>query len=181
VKATMLTVGLNKLPVINNLQVGLSYLPEVGAKGMGSVGMLGLKLQHELTPHIPIVGKMPFLHISAMYAINNVSMESGLASLDFKNWIAQVNGSLDAKVPVLGGAGIYGGLGLEGSKMIFDVSMAQYGLPDVKDLEIKGDNLLRLTIGARLSILIFDIYADANIGSTTILNAGITLLSLNGL
>lgn len=174
------TVGVSKIPVVNNLQVGLTYAPPLTVPSLGKAGYLGLKLQHEITPHIPVFNKLPFIHLSAMYALNNMGMEAGLASLDFSNWIAQVNGSVDAKVPILGSAGAYVGLGLEGSKMDFTVPMAQYGLDKV-DVTIKGDNKFRLTVGGRLSLFIFDIYADANFGSTTIYSAGITLLGLNGL
>lgn len=178
--ATMFTLGVKKIPVVDNIQLGLRFLPEIELGDFGKVSQFGVKVQHELTHLLPIASSLPFFHTSAYWAMNNLTIAAGPATLKQSNWIAMVNASVDAKLPVVS-AGAFIGVGIESSNLALDVAMdSTSGLPNFS-MDIPGDNKFRFQVGPRFALGIFDIWADANFGSVTSYNAGITLIGLNGL
>lgn len=172
-------IGVSKIPVINNLTLGFRFLPAIEVGDFGKIGQFGMKIQHEITPHLPIADKIPFLHLSGYWAMNNLGIEAGPVEINQNNWVAMLNVSADAKF--LLGAGLFMGIGMESSNLALKVDMPEEsGLEDF-ELDIAGENGLRFQIGPRLSLGIFDIWADANFGAVTSYNVGITALGLNGL
>jgi hypothetical protein len=176
--ATAFTIGVKSIPVIGNLQLGLRYLPSMKIGDFGKVGQFGLKIQHEVTQYIPVVKDLPFLHASAYWAMNNLDIKAGPSSLSQSNWVIMANASADAKF--LLGLGGFVGLGYESSNLNLKVDMTDAGLQNFS-LDIPGDNGFRFQVGGRLSLAMFDIFADANFGSVTVYNLGITVIGLNGL
>ncbi len=175
---TVLNLGIKKIPIIDNIQLGLRMIPEQKIGDFGKVSQLGIKVQHEITRYIPFMSKIPFIHSSAYWAMNNLDIKIGPATIAQHNWVAMVNASADAKF--LLGLGVFAGLGMENSNMNLKVDMSKQDLPSF-EIDIPGKNGFRAQVGARLSLLIFDIYADANYGAITTYNVGITVLGLNGL
>ncbi|MBL8025478.1 MAG: hypothetical protein JNL74_03660 [Fibrobacteres bacterium] len=170
-------VGLN-LGLPYKIQLGLRYMPTVEIPELGKIGMLGVKAQYEFTQWIPVIGSLPFVHTSAMYAFNNVNL---FDIMKLQNWTSMVNVSADFKFGV--GLGVYGGFGVEGSTMKLDytVPVEYTGLGGTKvELEDKGDNFLKALLGVRLSFTIFDIYGDATFAETNSYHVGVSL-GLNGL
>ncbi|OGJ89459.1 MAG: hypothetical protein A2487_12740 [Candidatus Raymondbacteria bacterium RifOxyC12_full_50_8] len=169
-------VGINiGLPF--KVQLGLRYFPTTSVPDFGDVGLLGLKVQYEFTEWVPVVNNLPLLHTSAFWAMNNLEM----GVLELNNWISMVNVSADFKFLI--GLGIYGGIGIESSTMNLNYTVNAPGtaLDGQKvSLSDEGDNFFRAQAGVRLSLLIFDIFADANFGETTSYNLGIGI-GLNGL
>ncbi|OGS35664.1 MAG: hypothetical protein A2293_01585 [Elusimicrobia bacterium RIFOXYB2_FULL_49_7] len=175
---TAFTIGVKAIPVIDNMQLGVRWFPEMKLGDVGKIGQFGFKIQHEFTRFVPVVKDLPFLHTSAYWAMNSLNIDAGSASLEQSNWVIMANASADAKFFI--GLGAFIGLGFESSSMTLDVDMTEAGL-DNYSLTIDGDNGFRFQTGLRLSLLNFDIYADANFGAVTSYNTGITLIGLNGL
>ena len=90
-----------------------------------------------------------------------------------------LNGSVDGKLLFLG-AGLFAGIGFEGSNITSDIDMSSVGLPNYS-LEIPGNNSFRVKVGGRLSFTIFDVWATSNFGSISSYTLGVTLVGLNGL
>ncbi|MFH0921770.1 MAG: DUF6588 family protein [Fibrobacterota bacterium] len=165
-------VGLN-LGLPFKLQLGLRFLPPIKIPNMGKIGQFGLKAQYEFTQWVPVVNNLPLLHTSAMYAFNNINL---FDIMKLNNWTAMVNASADFKF--LLGLGLYGGIGIESSTMTLDYTVPE-GTPGLSGTKVKledeGDNFFKAQVGARVSLLIFDIFADATFGETTSYFVGIGL------
>ena len=175
------TMSLSKIPVLNNITVGVRRLPELSNKNLGKVGMLGFMGKYEFTHLIPVINKLPLIHLSAYYAQTTFDLTvKDVSSLSSFNQTAMLQASADLSFLV--GVGVYGGIGWEKSSL--DIKVEELKITDDMSLpsfktSIDGSNNLRTQLGARFSFLVFDIYADANFGSTTVFNAGIAL-GLNG-
>jgi|GEM_PF-3487635 len=188
------SICLSKIPVLDNITLGGRFIPTTSLYGI-KAGLFGFTVQHEITPHIPVLSSLPFIHLGTYYGYNSFTIEgtrkdttvtpntkTKIASLNSINQIGMLTFSLDPSIPVLS-AGIYGGIGFEKSSLTVDVSKQELAnnleLPAFK-VTIDGKNFLRTQIGARVSLGAVDIFADANFGSATIYNAGIAI-GLNGL
>ncbi len=158
------------------LQLKLRTMPEIDLEDLGKFSFFGFGLQYEYTDHIPFLGSVPMVHASANYS--HTSMELG--PLSFSNWqLMPICASADFKFIV--GAGVYTAIGFESSNMTFDYTV-EGGIADGTNvkLDIDGDNGFRYLIGARVSVAVFDIFAEYNIGHNNAFNAGVGL-GLNGL
>ena len=187
---TLPPVGINlaftSIPVLNNITIGARYVPTLVNDELGSIGMFGFTLQHEITQHIPVLGKAPFLHFGVLYGYNSFTLEAkDVVTIESKNQVGMVTASVDVKFLV--GLGLYCGVGYEQSTLTVDVqsqTFAQNSGPDLVtpafDVSIDGKNVMRSQVGARFSFAAFDLYTDINFGSTTTYNAGLAI-GLNGL
>ncbi len=182
---TSITVGVSKIPVVDNMTIGIrfltpNWLDEDLEEEFGEIKLFGFMLQHNFDHLIPIIGSLPFVNTSAYYAVNNLTMDKDILKISQNNWIAMINTSVDIKA-LIAGAGVFMGVGVEGSSLNLDLDMSEIeGIDDIR-LTINGDNHFRFQIGSRVSLGIFDVYADINYGYVTSYNAGITILGLNGL
>jgi len=159
-------------------QVGLRMWPKTNVPNLGSISQFGMKAQYEFTQWVPVFAKLPLLHSSIYYAFNNVNL---FDLLKLNNWTTMVNVSGDFKF--LMGLGVYGGIGIQGSTMKLDytVPASVIGLGGTKvSLSDKGDNSTVAQVGARFSVALFDIMADATFGKTTSYYLGVGL-GMNGL
>jgi hypothetical protein len=176
------TIAISHIPVLDNITVGARWVPTVGNDDLGEVGMFGFMVQHEITPHIPVLSKVPFLHFAVYYGYNSFKIEAkDIAKLESKNQIGMFQASLDFKFLI--GLGIYGGIGMEKSTMSVDVQELNVeGMDPVEgfSLDIDGENKLRTQLGARIALGPLDIYGDGNWGSNTTYNVGVAI-GLNGL
>ncbi|MFC1584018.1 DUF6588 family protein [Fibrobacterota bacterium] len=179
---TAATVGLRKIPLIDNIQLGLSYVPtlERNVEGIGTMkfDFLSYKVQHEFTALIPVINKMKILHGSWYYAQNKLNLQAGGASMEMNNWVGMVNASVDLKFLFLG-LGVFAGAGYESSSMSLEVA-ASDGLQGFS-AEVPADRTLRQQIGARASLFMFDVWGEYNRGQINSYTLGITLLAFNGL
>lgn len=170
-------VGFN-LGLPYKVQIGVRFLPPLKVPNIGKISQLGIKAQYEFTQWVPVVSTLPLLHTSALFAFNNANF---FDMLKLNNWTAMVNVSADFKF--LLGMGLYGGLGIENSTMNLDytVPITTPGLGGTKvSMKDDGDNLFKAMIGVRISLLIFDIMADATFAKTTSYYIG-AALGFNGL
>jgi len=166
--------------------VKLRYVPKTNFTSDVEANLIGVGLQHDLTQYLGVVGKLPFsvsllgayTTASVEYAIKNddltdqVSVVNGLAQFKLKTWTVQALGSLDFKIVT-----IYGGLGYHGGTSSFDIK-GDYSL--TYDIQDAGQNKIstfeetikdpinldfktsgtRATVGARLNLAFFKIFAD---------------------
>ena len=184
VPAPFVQVGLG-LPFKTTIK--LRYVPKTGFASKVNANLIGLGLQHDLTQYFGLVGKLPF-SVSLLgaytsstidYTIrngdltNNVSVTNGLAQFKVKTWTVQALGSLDFQIVTL-----YGGLGFNGGTSTFKVN-GDYDLTyqevsssgtdqgttitesisDPISLKFKSTGA-RATLGARLNLTFFKIFAD---------------------
>ena len=166
--------------------VKLRFVPKTNFASDVEANLIGVGLQHDLTQYLGLVGKLPFsvslfgayTSSSVEYAIANgdltdqVSVTNGLAQFKLKTWTVQALGSLDFKIVT-----IYGGLGYNGGTTSFDVkgdytlsytiqdlgqtnlSTLNETITDPVNLDFKSSGT-RATIGARLNLAFFKIFAD---------------------
>ena len=166
--------------------VKLRLVPKTNFASDVEANLIGVGLQHDLTQYLGIVEKLPFsvslfgayTSASVEYAIKNdaltdrVSVTNGLAQFKLNTWTVQALGSLDFKI-----VSVYGGLGYNGGTSSFDIK-GDYSLS--YDIQDSGQNNLsildetitdpinldfktsgtRATIGARLNLAFFKIFAD---------------------
>ncbi len=181
-----ITVGLTKLPIIDNIQIGLSYIPEfedeVEHLGTVKFNYLSYKIQHEFTPFLPVLNKFGFLHTSWFFASNNISLDVDNVLMDLNCWNAMLHTSVDFKFLLVLGIGAYVGAGFESNSMDIEVKKLSGlpGLPGFK-LSMEPKRSPKTQIGARLSVLNFDVWGEYNIGDLNSYTIGVTLLSLDGL
>tara|TARA_B110000879_G_scaffold207779_1_gene292064 strand:- start:120 stop:1202 length:1083 start_codon:yes stop_codon:yes gene_type:complete len=181
-------------------EVNLRYVPNVNYDSKVKGSSMGIGIQHDLTQYLGLLGKLPF-SISVMgayskanieYTINNnnltsgISVTNGLASFKLDTWTVQALGSLDLKILTF-----YAGLGYNSGTSNFDVN-GDYTLTyDVEDssgnsvgspvTENISDPIrlgfsssgTRATVGARLNLLFFKIFADYTIQEYNTASAGI--------
>ena len=166
--------------------VKLRFVPKTNFATDVEANLIGVGLQHDLTQYLGLVGKLPFsvslfgAYTSANieYAIVNgdltdqLSVTNGLAQFKLKTWTAQALGSLDFKIVT-----IYGGIGYYGGTTNFDLK-GDYSLSyNIQDLDQNNLSVLdetitdpvnldfksrgtRTTIGVRLNLAFFKIFAD---------------------
>ena len=181
-------------------EVNLRYVPNVNYDSKVKGSSMGIGIQHDLTQYLGLLGKLPF-SISVMgayskanieYTINNnnltsgISVTNGLARFKLDTWTVQALGSLDLKILTF-----YAGLGYNSGTSNFDVNGDYILTYDVEDssgnsvgspvTENISDPIslgfsssgTRATVGARLNLLFFKIFADYTIQEYNTASAGI--------
>lgn len=161
----------------------------------GSVNMLGLGLKKEITNWFGPMEKTP-LHVSLLAAYTTMDVDYGIgdvnsANLEIRNGLSKFNlkaftvqAIASLNFPIIN---LYGGLGYNSGSSSFDMSGTFTGIyedglgnevrktltvPSNLDFESKGFNT---TIGARLSLGFFKIFASYTLQEYNALSAGISL------
>jgi hypothetical protein len=166
--------------------IKLRYVPKVNFSSKVNANLIGVGLQHDLTQYLGLVGKLPFsvslfgayTTSTVDYTIENgdvssyVSVSNGGAQFKLNTWTVQALGSLDFKIVTL-----YGGLGFNGGRSTFKIN-GDYELSyqiesadgtnqgsivesisDPVSLNFESSGT-RATLGARLNLAFFKIFAD---------------------
>jgi hypothetical protein len=183
VVGNQINVGISSIPIIENATLGFRMFPSFDQDGV-EFSYWGFSLLHDYSYLLPVPDN---LHLGGQFAYTNMGLTVPKVDLDIDSWILMATASYDLSFFI--GAGVYGGLGIEGTNMgvvidpveIKDSQGNAIATTDEITLEIPGDNLFRMQMGARVSLPPFDIYYDYNLGSNTIHNFGLTLIGLNGL
>ena len=171
-------IGVSKIPVMDNLNIGLRFIPQIKLGDLGKLGQIGMKFQHEFLHYLPFAKSVPFLSASAMYAFNNLSISAGPATIDQSNWISGVHASADAKFGPLALGGFMG-LCYEGSNLALDVvADSAYGLPAMS-FDLPGDNAFRFTIGGRIKITVMELWTAFHAGSVNSFEVGLSALAFH--
>jgi hypothetical protein len=198
VPSPMIQVGLG-LPTKTDLKI--RYVPNVSFDDDFESGLIGIGLQHDITQYLGPIEKLPlsisvlaaFTTLNASYAINNddfsdeVSVNNGEAEFKLNTYTIQAIGSLDFKIIT-----IYGSLGYNGGEttvkmkgdynLTYDVEDSNGNVIGTVDETISDPfNLgfdisgMRATIGTRLNLGFFKIFADYSLQEYNTISAGIAL------
>lgn len=166
--------------------VKLRFVPNTGVGSNVEANLFGIGLLHDLTQYLGLVGKLPFsVSLFGAYTTTNVDynignssatsavvVRDGLGEFKLRTWNLQALGSLDFKIVT-----IYGGLGYSAGTTTFDIrgdyeltyqvdSSGSQGQETVTErvtdpigLKFKTSGA-RATVGARLNLAFFKIFAD---------------------
>ena len=67
-QVTSLTIGVKEIPGLDNIQLGIRFMPTLSGSDM-EFSWWGFKLQHEITPHLPMMSSIPFLHTNPIFVM----------------------------------------------------------------------------------------------------------------
>ena len=175
------------------------YVPTINYDSKVNGSLIGIGLQHDLTQYLGLVSKLPF-SISILgayskanvdYTIDNNNLSSGIlttnghATFKLNTWTVQALGSLDFKIFTF-----YTGVGYNSATANFNVKGDYTLLYDVEDSNGNSvtsinenisnpinldftSNGMRLTLGTRLNLSIFKIFADYTVQEYNTASAGI--------
>tara|TARA_B100001059_G_scaffold236195_1_gene285424 strand:+ start:23243 stop:24289 length:1047 start_codon:yes stop_codon:yes gene_type:complete len=182
-----------------NTDIKLRYVPTINYDSKVNGSLIGIGLQHDLTQYLGLISKLPF-SISILgayskanvdYSIDNnnlsseISATNGLATYSLDTWTVQALGSLDFKILTF-----YAGFGYNSGTANFDVN-GDYTLTyDVEDsngnsIATVNENIsnpinldfnsngIRATLGTRLNISFFKIFADYTMQEYNTVSLGI--------
>ena len=183
VLGNQINVGISSIPIIENATLGFRMLPSFDQGGV-EFSYWGFSLLHDYSYLLAVPDNV---HLGGQFAYTNMGLTLPKVDLDIDSWILMATASYDLSFFI--GAGVYGGLGIEGTNMGVVIDPVEIKDSEGKTifttgdvtLEIPGNNLFRMQMGARVSLPPFDFYYDYNLGSNTIHNFGVTLIGLNGL
>lgn len=198
VPSPMVQVGLG-LPTKTDLKI--RYVPNMSFGDDFDSGLIGIGLQHDITQYLGTMEKLPlsisvlaaFTTLNASYAINNedftdnVSVNNGEAEFRLNTYTIQAIGSLDFKIITF-----YGSLGYNGGKttakmkgdytLTYDVEDSNGNVVGTVNESISDPlnlgfdiNGMRATLGTRLNLGFFKIFADYSFQEFNTLSAGIAL------
>ncbi len=197
VPAPMVQVGVG-LPFKTDIKV--RYVPTLNFDDSVEANLIGLGLQHDITQYLGPIDRLPlsvsilaaFTKMDVAYSIDDdsiddsVSVTNGEAAFDMKTWTVQAIGSLDFKIVTL-----YGSLGYNHGKSslkmkgnysltynVEDGAGNPVGAPITENITDPIDlnfdaNGMRGTVGARLNLAWFKIFADYTIQEYNTASAGI--------
>jgi hypothetical protein len=195
VPAPMIQAGIG-LPLKTDIK--LRYLPKLNFDDSIDASLIGLGLQHDLMQYFGPLDKLPlnvsvlaaFTNMDVSYQIeeqsnNNVYVTDGEALFELSAWTVQAIGSLDFKIVTL-----YGSLGynngtsslkmkgtytysydLEDSNGV-GLGTITESLTDPINLDFEAEGL-RGTLGARLNMAWFKIFADYTLQEYNTLTLGL--------
>lgn len=195
VPAPMVQLGVG-LPFRTDIK--LRYVPTVNFDDSVEANLLGLGLQHDLTQYLGAIDNLP-LSVSVLAAFTNmdvtynidddaigdgVSVANGMAQFKMNTWTVQAIGSLDFKLITLyGSVGYNNGSSSLKMKGDYTLSYTVSGGPldgqtrsemisDPYNLDFEA-NGVRGTLGARLNLAFFKIFADYTFQEYNTASAGI--------
>ena len=196
VPAPMVQLGVG-LPF--KTDVKLRYVPKLNFDDSVEANLIGLGLQHDVTQYLGPIDRLPlnisllaaFTNMDVTYNIDdedpsdNVNVTNGEAAFEMKTWTVQAIGSLDFKIITL-----YGSLGYNGGKfsiklkgtydLTYDVedgagtviATASESVTNPINLNFEA-NGVRASLGARLNLAFFKIFADYTLQEYNTASAGI--------
>jgi len=196
VPSPMVQVGVG-LPFRTDVKV--RYIPNMNFDNSVEANLIGLGLQHDLTQYLGPIDRLPlsvsilaaFTNMDVTYfiedvsTIDNVSVSNGTAEFKLNTWTVQAIGSLDFKIITF-----YGSVGYNNGSSSVKLK-GDYNL--TYDIQDSGGNVLgtvnesvtnpinlnfdangvRATIGTRLNLAFFKIFADYTIQEYNTATAGI--------
>lgn len=198
VPSPMVQIGLG-LPTKTDLKI--RYMPNIAFDDDFESGLIGIGLQHDIMQYFGPMENLPlsisvlgaFTTLKASYNINqedftdNVSVSNGEAEFKLNTYTIQAIASLDFKLITFYGSVGYNG-GKTTTKMKGDYTLT-YDVEDSNGNQIGtvnesitdplnlgfNNNGMRATIGTRLNLAFFKIFADYSLQEYNTVSAGIAL------
>jgi hypothetical protein len=180
-----------------NIELNLRYVPDLNYDSKVNGSSVGVGIQHDLTQYLGLLDKLPY-SISVMgafskanieYAIdenlsNQISVTDGNAIFNLDTWTVQALGSLNLRIFTIY-AGVGYNYGISSFKIngdytlnydVVDSNQNSVGtlienISDPINLDFSSSGT-RATIGARLNLLFFKIFADYTIQEYNTLSLG---------
>ncbi|WP_347922531.1 DUF6588 family protein [Pontimicrobium sp. SW4] len=196
VPAPMVQLGVG-LPFKTDIK--LRYVPKLNFDDSVEANLIGLGLQHDLTQYLGPIDKLPlsisvlgaFTNMDVSYSIEDdnpsdeITVTNGEAVFEMKTWTLQAIGSLDFKIVTLyGSVGYNGGKSSIKLKGTYDLEyevedgsgtvIGSYSdsVTDPINLNFEGKGM-RASLGARLNLAFFKIFADYTLQEYNTASAGI--------
>lgn len=150
-------------------EVMLRFIPTLKLNDV-EAGLFGFGLKHSISQYIPLLP----VDIAVQFLYTSVSIEKKADNFDLSNTNTAFNVHASKGFGLLT---LYSGLQYESTSMdinyIFTGSSLE-GTPNEKvKLSLDGDNNFRFTLGAALKLAFLVVNADVNLGSQTVLVAGL--------
>jgi hypothetical protein len=172
-------------------QLMVRYVPQTelalplprGKFEIGTIGLWGVGLQHEVLQYIPIAKRIPLLNMSVVGGYTNYSMSKNLSGGGDKKleWTtAAWNANLIAGLttPFIKILSVYAGAGIEGANSTLKMKGTYAGIPeeDPINLEMKSDPALRYLAGLRfkLSLITFNAEVTRSTFDTATIGFGLS-------
>lgn len=160
-----------------NTELMLRFFPKSNFDD-AKAGLFGFGLKHEISSHFPLLP----LDISVQFLYNTLDVEYQGDEVDEYGKISSKNFAFNvhASKTFMGTFIVYGGLQYESSSMdlgyYFDDPNELYPqYVGKQDIEIDGDNSVRITLGGAIKLGVFVINADMNVTKFTTFSAGLSL------
>ena len=146
-------------------EIMLRYIPAIDLEDV-SFDLFGIGVKHSISQYIPLIP----VDIAVQIMYNKFALEGDDLLIETSNIAFNAHASRSFGLVTL-----YGGLQYESTTLDLDYTFTENntGLTEEVKASIEGDNGVRLTLGAalRLAVLVFN--ADVNIGSQTVVVAGL--------
>jgi len=157
------------LGLFANFEISIRGLNVHKIEEVGEMSLFGIGMKYDMTDLIPIPTFPIDMSVQALYQTYKISdwLEAGTFAMNI-----QLSKSI-----VLLPIDIYSGIGFEASALkIYTDKIPDIGENGIGDVEIDGENKLRMNFGFSLTVAIFNLHADYNLGKYNSLAAGIMLV-----
>ncbi len=136
--------------------------PKIGDDKFPAITLFGGGIRHSISQYLPTIP------LDLAVAVFYTTFKTG-DIIDMKGFSVGVHAS-KSFAPVT----LYGGLGYESTTMKISYTSTDPNFPgQLVDVSLDGDNTFRVTAGANLSLGVFHIFADVNLGNVTHFSGGI--------
>jgi len=142
-------------------------LPKFGSGSIPEGTLWSVGARHSISQWIP---SLP-LDVAASFSYGNLSVdwsEGGGQLIDYSGYTFGVQASKKFSALI-----VYGGLALDNSTMGISYQSTDPNLPGAISFDLKGANKFRATAGLCLSLGVFKLFADVNLGAVTHFSGGI--------
>ena len=163
-------------------EVMVRFLPKVGYKDYGSIGLWGLGVKHSIKEYIPFIKRFPIWNLSVMGAYTKLD---GTGTVTYGGSEGNLEiGSSAYTVRLLGGVNLpivafYAGFGYSNAASTFDLMGTFNDVPGMNGAAVTNPIALKydegsydFNIGTRLRFGIFAIHADYTVGEYNMVTAG---------
>jgi hypothetical protein len=146
-------------------EILLRFIPEISIGDDANFDLFGIGLKHSISQYIPLLPVDIAVQILYnKFSLNGPDLAIGTTNLAFNAHASRSFGLLT----------LYGGLQYESTTMDIEYTYTNdLGIDEDVQLDIDGDNSVRLTLGAAVRLAIIVLNADVNIGSQTAIVAGL--------
>jgi hypothetical protein len=144
------------------------FFPTASIGDLGKINMLGFGLRHDIDQYIPLLP----LDVAVHFMTQSISYEDNQGTKLFEASGTAFGVEVSKSLILLT---VYAGFQLESSSMTIGPYTATVaGQPVTVDaFDVDGANSSRVLIGARMSLLILNLHADYNIGTTNAFALGV--------
>ena len=144
------------------------FFPTASIGDLGKINMLGFGLRHDIDQYIPLLP----LDVAVHFLTQSLSYEDAQGTKLFEASGTAFGVEVSKSLLLLT---VYAGFQLESSSMKIGPYTATVAGNSVQidQFEMEGANSSRVLVGARMSLLILNLHADYNVGTTNAFSFGV--------